>query len=272
LRRGAGFFCLLPFSDDLEIRGLAPYPEKKDNQRKASDIMKVIITGASKGIGWGIARVLGREGFQLGLLARSGDLLEETANAIRKEGGQAVTATADIRDPASAAGAIADLIDGLGGIDALINNAGTVLRKNVLEIPIETWQAMIETNVNGLFYCTRAVLDSMCAQRHGHIINISSIAGRVPLPGGSGYAASKFAVTGFSRSIFQELRDYGIKVTTVYPGSVDSASERHDAAADASWKVMPEEVGAACAQLLRTRQGNCISELEIRPLARPPKD
>src|SRR5690606_16913700 len=94
--------------------------------------------------------------------------------------------------------------------------------------------------------------------------------GRVPLPGGSAYAATKFAVTGLGQSMFQELRGYGIKVTTVYPGSVDSASHRHDAAADHSWKVTPEEVGEACWDIIHTRAGHCISEREIRPLRRPP--
>ena len=129
---------------------------------------------------------------------------------------------------------------------------------------------MIETNVSGLFYATRAVLPHLKSQGRGYIINISSISGRLPLCGGSGYAASKYAVTGFSDSLFLEVRDYGIQVTTIYPGSVDSASHLHDPGEDTGWKVRPEEVGQACRDILRMRPGACISQLEIRPLRRPP--
>lgn len=233
--------------------------------------MRVIITGASKGIGRGIATTLAREGFQIGALARSGGLLEELREEIEDIGGVCRVAVCDLRDAHATETAVALLRDELGGIDALINNAGLVIRKNAVDLTVEEWHAMIETNVNGLFYATRAVLPHMQAQGSGHIINISSISGRVPLPGGSAYAASKFAVTGFSQSLFQEVRDHGIKVTVVYPGSVDSESHRHGAESEPTWKVPPEEVGRACACILRTPQGTLISELEIRPVGRPPK-
>jgi len=233
--------------------------------------MKVIVTGASMGIGRGIATALGRGGFAVGLLARSSEKLEALAEELTEQGVTARYTACDVRDALAVEAAIAALGAQLGGIEALINNAGLVLRKPVTGISLDEWHALIETNVNGLFYCTRAVLPTFQAQGHGHIINVSSISGKVPLPGGSAYAASKYAVTGFSQSIFQELRDYGIKVTTLYPGSVDSASHRHDPGADQAWKVQPEEVGEACVAVLRTRRENCISELEIRPLPRPPK-
>ena len=233
--------------------------------------MRVIVTGASKGIGRGIATTLAREGFHIGALSRSDRLLEELRDEIQAAGGVCCVALCDIRDSQAADTAVASLREQLGGIDALINNAGLVIRKNAFELTLEDWHALIETNVNGLFYATRAVLRHMQAQGSGHIINISSISGRMPLPGGSAYAATKFAVTGFSQSLFQEVRDYGIKVTVVYPGSVDSQSQPHEARSAHSWKVPPEEVGAACAAVLRTPPGTLISELEIRPVGRPPK-
>lgn len=233
--------------------------------------MKVIITGASSGIGRGIATVLAREGFAVGLLARDARKLEALADTLREEGLAAAWAAADVRDHDATQGANAKLVKELGGVDALINNAGLVLRKSVLEISLEEWQAVMETNISGVFHCIRAVLPHFRAQQQGHIINVSSISGKMPLPGGSAYAASKYAVHGFSQSIFQELREHGIKVTTVFPGSVDSQSHRHEAAADYSWKVTPEEVGSACAFVLRTRPENCISELEIRPLRKGPQ-
>ncbi len=233
--------------------------------------MKVIVTGASQGIGKGIASVLAREGFQVGLTARSLDLLQQLQSQIQADSGQCAIASGNLRDPISTQDAIHRLIDRLEGVDALINNAGLVIRKDIFTLSLDEWHAMIETNVNGLFYATRAVLPHMKKQGHGHIINISSISGRVPLPGGSGYAATKYAVTGFSESLMHEVRDEGIKVTTVFPGSVDSDSHRHNPAEDHSWKVKPEEIGMACCNILRTNPGTVISAIEIRPLKKPAK-
>lgn len=234
--------------------------------------MKVIVTGASRGIGRGIATVLAREGFELGLLARSEEALRALQQEILAGGaGNCHIHACDLRHERDAEFAVGTLIEFLRGVDALINNAGTVIRKGIFDITPDEFRRMIETNVNGLFYATRTVLPFMRDQGHGHIINVSSISGKMPLAGGSAYAASKFAVTGFSQSLFQEVRDYGIKVTTLYPGSVDSKSHRQGPA-DGSWKVRPEEVGQACRDVLRTSSGTLISELEIRPVARPPKE
>jgi NADP-dependent 3-hydroxy acid dehydrogenase YdfG len=233
--------------------------------------MKVLITGASKGIGHGIATVLAGAGFQVGLMARSLDRLKRMQEEFRAQGGTCAVAEADLRNPASTRTAVDQLVQELGGVDALINNAGVVIFKDIFGITLEEWHEMIETNVNGVFYTTRAVLPYLKEQGNGFIINISSISGRMPLTGGSSYAASKFAVTGFSQSLFQELRDYGIRVATVYPGSVDSQSHRHNPAEDTAWKATPEEIGTACLNILKMSGPACISEVEIRPLSRPPK-
>ena len=233
--------------------------------------MNVIVTGASMGIGRGIATVLARHGCVLGLLARSGDRLEAVAAEIATGGGSAHVAVCDLRSESATQATFDGLIARMGRVDALVNNAGLVIRKDVREISLDEWRDMVDTNIHGVFHSTRAVLPHLERQGSGHIINISSISGRLPLPGGSGYAATKYAVTGFSESLFHEVRDLGIKVTTVFPGSVDSESHRHDATADASWKVRPEEVGEACWSLLNTASGNCVSSLEIRPLKRPPR-
>lgn len=229
--------------------------------------MKVIITGASRGIGRGIALVLGRGGFPAGLLARNVEQLAEVRDEIQQGGGTCFVQPCDLRDAEAVEASIHSLIKQLNGVDALVNNAGVVLMKDAFTLSVDEWRLMIETNVNGLFYATRAVLPAMRERQHGHIVNVSSISGRLPLQGGSGYAASKHAVTGFSQSLFQEVRDFGIKVTTVYPGSVVTESRP---TADDSWKVSPEEVGTAVLNLLRTGPGACISEIEIRPLKRPP--
>lgn len=232
--------------------------------------MRVIVTGAGRGIGRGIATVLARAGCRVGLVARTAPALEEAAAAIRADGGDACAMPVDLRDPPAVARGFAGLIETLGGVDALVNNAGLVIRKNIFDLGDDEWRAMIDTNVSGVFHATRAVLPAMRAQGGGHLVNVSSISGRVPLPGGSAYAATKYAVTGFSQSLFHEVRDFGIKVTTIYPGSVDSASHRHDPAADHGWKVAPAEIGDAVLAALRTGPGCCVSEIEVRPLRRPP--
>jgi len=233
--------------------------------------MKVIVTGASKGIGKGIATVLAREGYTVGLVARSPDLLMAVQKTIESAGGRCVHAVCDLRDPEAAHQAMEHLISRMGGIDALINNAGLVIRKDVFTLTLDEWRALVDTNISGLFYATRAVLPRMKAQNRGHIINISSISGRVPLAGGSAYAATKYAVTGFSESLLLEVRQYGIKVTTVYPGSVDSGPPRPGSAEDHSWKVQPAEIGSACLNILKTSANTLISALEIRPLQPPGK-
>ena len=234
--------------------------------------MKIIVTGASRGLGKGIARYLAAAGHTVGMLARSEELLKRLQDEFTAYGIQHPAVACDLRDPAATESAMKQLIDAMGGVDALINNAGLVIRKNCFDLSLDEWHDMVNTNINGLFYATRAVLEPMKAQGSGHIINISSISGRLPLAGGSAYAATKFACTGFSQSLFLEVRDFGIKVTTLYPGSVNSKSHRHNPDEDHSWKVSPVEVGQACLDVLETRPGMCISELEIRPLSRPPKD
>lgn len=231
--------------------------------------MIVLVTGASRGIGRGIATVLARHGHKVGLAARSEEGLREVRDELRAAGGVCEAVACDVCDAAATEAALGRLIERLGGVDALVNNAGVVIRKDVLALSLDEWRQTMATNVDGVFHATRAVLPRLKAQGRGHIVNISSISGRVPLPGGSAYAASKYAVTGFSESLFEEVRGFGVKVTIVFPGSVDSASHRADAVAPEAWKVTPEEVGEAVRGALETSATNCISRLEIRPLRKP---
>lgn len=231
-------------------------------------IQRVIVTGGAKGIGAGISKVLGNNGLFVGMIGRDRNALDALKSAIEAAGGQAAHAAADLRDWSQIERAVNALAEVMGGVDALINNAGLVIRKSVFDLTLDEWRSMIETNVNGVFYATKAALPHLTRNAHSHIINVSSISGYFPLPGGSGYAASKYAVTGFSESLFQEVRDRGVKVTTVFPGSVDSESHRHDSGEDHSWKVKPVEVGQACLDALRTAPGCVISRVEIRPLGR----
>ncbi|MEM7164362.1 MAG: SDR family NAD(P)-dependent oxidoreductase [Planctomycetota bacterium] len=231
--------------------------------------MRIIVTGASRGIGQGIARVLAAAGHRVGLVARSESLLRELQDELRSAGHDHVAyAAVDLCDAKETERECVRLSQELGGIDALVNNAGRVIRRSIVEISLEEWQAVMRTNIDGVFHATRALLPQLRAQRSGHIINVSSISGRVPLPGGSAYAASKYAVTGLSESMFHELRDDGIKVSVVFPGSVATESRP---TSDDSWKVTPQQVGETCLHLLQTAPENCVHSVEIRPLKRPPR-
>ena len=228
--------------------------------------MNVVVTGASRGVGRGIATFLAMDGFRVGLLARSGDLLEDVRQVIEEQGGECFTATCDLTDYEATVSAMDGMSERLGGLDALINNAGKVLRKSVLEIGVDEWRELVDANMHTMFHATKAALPHLQARGAGRIINISSISGKLPLAGGSAYAATKYAMTGFSQSIFHELRDLNIQVSTIFPGSVNTASPGHEPNADHAWKVSPEEIGQACGFILRSDPGTAIHEVEIRPL------
>lgn len=226
--------------------------------------MKVIVTGGGKGIGAGITRVLAGAGHSVGILGRDAAALDTVAAECGNGGHRVHTATADVRDAAATTAAIDQLAEQLGGLDALVNNAGRVTLRPFRETTPEEWHDLLATNVLGVVHSTRAALPHFARAGHGHLVQISSISGHTPLPNGSAYAASKYAVTGLSESLFLELRHDGIKVTTVFPGSV--ASESHGAP---EGKVTPEEVGEAVRGILETAPHNLVSRLEIRPLTPP---
>ena len=152
-------------------------------------------------------------------------------------------------------------------IDILINNAGLGYFGNVEDLPIEQWDEMMQTNVNGMFYCTRLAVPAMKSNGIGHIINIASTAGLEGMPMVSGYCATKWAVKGFSESLWRELRDFKIKVTCVYPGSVKTDFFRnspnikpHD------YMLHPEDVADMMVYALKTPDNFHQVNLEVRPL------
>ncbi len=143
--------------------------------------MNVIVTGASRGIGKGIAQIMVKAGFNVGLLARTQCELTELKSELDQYGIQCEIEPCDIRDYDQTKSSIEKLIDRLNGVDALINNAALIIRKDIIELSVTEWESMIATNVNGVFYATKAVISHLTAKKQGHIINISSISGRLPL-------------------------------------------------------------------------------------------
>lgn len=181
---------------------------------------KAIITGAGKGIGRQTALALAKEGVSLGLIARTKEDLENVAKEIRAEGVDVAIATADVSNNEEVIKAVESVTNELGSVDILINNAGIAKFGGFLELEIEEWERIIQVNLLGMYYVTRAVLPKMIEQKSGDIINISSTAGEKGGPITSAYSASKFGVLGLTESLAMEARKHDIRVSALTPSTV----------------------------------------------------
>jgi len=215
-----------------------------------------IITGAGKGIGKAAAIALAKEGVHLGLLARTSADLETLQASLTSEYSIKVyIAAADVADKAQVDQAIAALAQSLGSIDILINNAGIAQFGTLLDMEPDQWHRIIQTNLMGTYYVTRAALPTMLSQNSGSIINIASTAGERGFATGSAYVASKFAVMGLTESLMQEVRKSNIRVTALTPSTVNT-----ELAANAGLKIGDED---------RMMQPEDVAELILAALKLP---
>ena len=180
----------------------------------------VLITGASSGIGAGVARRLAKEGAKVALAARRKELLEELAAEITSQGGQALPLQADVTDNNAIREMVSETIAKYGRLDVLVNNAGLGFSADVMDIDPAKLRLQVAVNLVGLIECAQAALKPMLSQGSGHIINVSSLAGLVSAPGSSVYSATKFGVIGFSDALRREVHKQGVLVTTFCPGFV----------------------------------------------------
>ena len=187
-----------------------------------------VITGASSGIGEATAKALAREGYAVALGARREERIRGLCDAISADGGKALAVPTDVSDPASAQALIQTAKEELGSVDVLVNNAGVMLLGPILGAELEHWQRMVNVNVLGLLYCTHAALPLMQEQGGGHIVNVSSVAGRVARLGSGVYNATKWGVGAFSESLRQEALNYNVRVTIIEPGFVDTELQGHN--------------------------------------------
>lgn len=222
----------------------------------------VLVTGASRGIGRAIALRMAPAWQVIGL-ARSRHELDSLGEAIAARGGTFTGIAADLAD--SHATALA--LDGVS-CDVLVNNAGVMFKKPFIELTPDEWHAMVDVNFNAMYHVTRAVLPGMMQRGRGHIINIASIAGRSAFPGGTGYAATKHAVLGFSECLLLEVRDHGVKVSVVMPGSV--ATELSPGGSKVDWALRPDDVARSVEGLLAMPTHALTYMVEVRA-ARPVK-
>jgi NADP-dependent 3-hydroxy acid dehydrogenase YdfG len=187
-----------------------------------------VVTGASSGIGEATAKALARQGYAVVLAARREERIKQFAEEISSGGGKALAVPTDVGDQSSAAALIQTAKDELGSVDVLVNNAGVMLLGPILGARVDEWQTMVNVNLLGLMYCTHAALPIMQQQGGGHIVNVSSVAGRVASFGSGVYNATKWGVGAFSESLRQEGVDYNVRVTIVEPGYVETELQGHN--------------------------------------------
>ena len=188
----------------------------------------VAITGASSGIGEAAALACSRAGAAVALAARRTERIEALAQQIIQEGGRAIAVPADVGEEEQAQAFVERAHSELGRLDVLVNNAGVMLLGPIENAPTDEWRQMIHVNVFGVLYCTHAALPLMHAQGSGHIVNISSVAGRVARAGSGVYNLTKFGVGAFSESLRQECVPMGVRVTLVEPGAVATELAGHN--------------------------------------------
>ncbi|HEX6390125.1 MAG TPA: SDR family NAD(P)-dependent oxidoreductase [Solirubrobacteraceae bacterium] len=188
----------------------------------------VAITGASSGIGEATAIACARAGAAVALAARRTERIEQLAQRIEDEGSRAFALGCDVADERQARAFVEQAYERLGRLDALVNNAGVMLLGPVEGADTENWRRMIDVNLLGVLYCTHAALPVMRAQGAGHIVNVSSVAGRRATAGSAVYNMTKFGVTAFSEALRQEALHANIRVTCVEPGLVATELMTHN--------------------------------------------
>jgi 3-oxoacyl-[acyl-carrier protein] reductase len=228
-----------------------------------------VVTGAGRGIGAAIAKKLSSLGATAVLCGRTRTALESAAQAIALAGGKAEVVDCDVTSLASVEAATGRVEASLGRVDILVNNAGIGGFGGPLhQLPPDSWEQILNTNLRGVYYAVRAFAPMMIRARAGHIINISSLAGKNALPNGAAYAASKWGLNGLSYSLAEELRGYNIRVAVICPGSTNTDLSPH-AGKDPAKMLQPEDVAHAVGMLVTQSAQSFVSEILMRPTQKP---
>jgi 3-oxoacyl-[acyl-carrier protein] reductase len=228
-----------------------------------------VVSGAGQGIGAAIARKLAGMGAAVVLCGRTQAALDSVATAIKKAGGRAEPIPCDVTNLQSVQDMVRRAESVFGRVDVLVNNAGIGGVGGPLhELAPEGWDEILNTNLRGVYYAIRAFAPLMIRARSGHIINISSIAGKNALPNGAAYAASKWGLNGLSYSVAEELRTHNIRVSVICPGSTNTDFSPHTGK-DTSKMLQPEDVANAVAMLVTQSPQSFVSEIVVRPTQKP---
>lgn len=232
-----------------------------------------IVTGGTRGIGYSVAEALLAEGASVFICGRDAGALKSALENLGGTGAKDRVGgiAADVRHYDDCRKVVHGAAERFGGVDILVNNAGIGIFKPVDQLTPEEWDATLETNLSGVFYCCREAIPLMRQRGGGYIFNISSLAGVNPFAGGSAYNASKFGLNGFSEAIMQDIRYDGIRVSYIMPGSVatDFAGAPGSRPRE-TWKLTGEDVAKAVVDLYKFPVRSLASRIELRP-AQPPR-
>lgn len=222
------------------------------------------ITGGSKGIGYGIAKTLLANGMKVAITSRTFSAAKQAADSLSKDPSKILALESDVSSLASETKAVKSVIDRFGQLDVLIANAGVGHFAAIDSLTEEDWKDTIDTNLTGVFNSVKASLEALKKSK-GYIITIASLAGVNFFENGAAYNASKFGLVGFSQAIMLDLRKYGIKVTTIMPGSVATHFNNHIPNDADAWKIQPEDIGQIVTDLLNMNPRTLPSKIEVRP-------
>lgn len=230
-----------------------------------------LVTGASKGIGYAIAEALAGAGADVVISARSEAEVQEAARRLNEVSpGEVVGVACDVRRLEDVRRMVGVATERFGGVDILVNNAGVGGFGPVDQMEPEKWHQIIETNLNGVYYCCHEAIPIMRERGGGWIINIASLAGKNPLAGGAAYNASKFGLVGFSEALMLDVRQDDIRVNYIMPGSVATYFNGHTPSEEDAWKIQPEDIAQIVMDLLAFPGRTLPSRVEVRP-SKPPK-
>lgn len=227
------------------------------------------ITGGSKGIGYGVAKTLLSNGMKVAITSRSLQAARDAAASLSKNGENVLALESNVTSLDSEIKAVGEVIKHFGKLDVLVANAGVGYFASIEDLSEAEWHDTINTNLTGVFNSVKACVAAL-KQTKGYIITIASLAGTNFFANGSAYNASKFGLVGFTQAVMLDLRQYGIKVTTIMPGSVATYFNHHVPSEADAWKIQPEDIGEIVTDLLNMHPRTLPSKIEVRPTI-PPK-
>ena len=226
-----------------------------------------LITGGSKGIGYGIAKSLLEQGMNVAITSRSQQAADEAATELSAYG-NIIGIASDVRNLESEQNAVRLTVEKFGKLDVLIANAGLGHFASIMEMTPKQWNEVIDINLTGVFHSVKAGLDQLITNK-GYLITIASLAGTNFFAKGAAYNASKFGLVGFSQAVMLDVRQHGVKVSTIMPGSVSSHFNNNQPNEKDAWKIQPADIGEIVVGLLQMNPRTLPSKVEVRPSMPP---
>jgi 3-oxoacyl-[acyl-carrier protein] reductase len=231
----------------------------------SNKIKTALITGGTKGIGYGVAETLIKEGIKVAITGRNEETVNQAIAQLNQiKEGYALGIVADVRNFESQQNAVNRVVEQWGGLDILVANAGVGHFAPIETLTLEQWHETMDINLTGVFYSVKAALPAL-KESKGYLITIASLAGTNFFANGSAYNASKFGLVGFTQAVMLDVRNDGIKVTTIMPGSVATHFNGHKPSEKDAWKIQPEDIGQMVADLLKMNPRTLPSKIEVRP-------